>query len=146
MDVWDSHYMRKTRHDTVSARPTLWYTCLELNGTSVRLVYVRPGNVKVVSKECPFGKLRLCDDEDLCEIFFADLSRKQLNSRQPLDTKFVYGIAPLHGNAIILDLGQYCLHQTASSSLIEDDITAQKQKGSQLDVFLCSHPSATRYM
>ena len=102
--------------------------------------------MKVVSKECPFGKLRVCDDEDLCELFFADLGRKQLNLRQTLDTSFVYGIAPLHGNAIILDLSQYCLHQTASSSLIEDDFTAQKQKSSQLDVFLCSHPSSNRYM
>ena len=94
------------------------------------------------------------------------------NLRQPLDTSFLYGIAPLRGNGIILDLSQYCLHQTApssliedditaqkqkgsqldvyikrpQSSLIEDDITAQKQKGSQLDVFLCSHPSATRDM
>ena len=34
----------------------------------------------------------------------------------------------------------------ASSSLIEDDIAAQKQIGSQLDVFLCSHPSATTDM
>ena len=108
------------------------------------LVYVHPGNVKVVSKECPFGKLRLCDDEDLCELFLVILVESNL--RQPLDTSFLYGIAPLHGNGIILDLSQYCLHQTAPSSLIEDDITAQKQKGSQLDVFLYSHPSATRDM
>ena len=65
--------------------------------------------------------------EDLCEMFLLILVESNFSTIGCL-ISVVYGIALLQGNAIILNLSQYCLHQMPSSSLIKDHMTTLEQE------------------